>query len=100
MAKSARPVDRPSRRRRAPAAADKPPPSRRRSRRRSVWPLALLVLAVWALIFVGLFYAHFLSEMPDVKKLMAAAPSRDITILDIHHRLIARRGLTQGQKVT
>ncbi|HWC64340.1 MAG TPA: hypothetical protein VG501_12000, partial [Rhizomicrobium sp.] len=62
-------------------------------------PIALLLLAAWALIFAGVFYAHFLSEMPDIKNLMTAPASRDVTILDSHGRLIARRGLTQGQMV-
>jgi penicillin-binding protein 1A len=90
MAKSARPARAP--RRRASAGESAP----RARRRRSALPVALLLLAVWALIFAAVFYSHFLSEMPDIKNLMTAPPSRDITVLDNHGGLIARRGLTQG----
>jgi penicillin-binding protein 1A len=59
----------------------------------------LVMLAAWGLIFGGLFFSHFLSSLPDVRNLMVAGPSQDITILDDRGRQIARRGLTQGTMV-
>ena len=57
------------------------------------------MLLGWGVIFGGLFFAHFLSSLPDVSHLMVAGPSQDITILDDRGRQIARRGLTQGAMV-
>ena len=73
------------------------PPSRRKSRR--VWPYAALLLLAWGLIFGAVFWSHFLSDLPDVNKLLVAGASRDVTVLDDHGRLLARRGLTQGERV-
>jgi penicillin-binding protein 1A len=78
------------------------PPAEREShpaKRRATWPYVLAMLGAWGAIFGGLFLSHFLSNLPDVHNLMIAGPSRDITILDDHGRLIARRGLTQGAMV-
>lgn len=80
---------------RAPVPDDPPPPPRRRS----TWPYVLLMLAGWGVIFGGIFFSHFLSSLPEVGNLMVAGPSQDITILDDHGRLIARRGLTQSRMV-
>jgi len=59
----------------------------------------LLMLGGWGVILGGIFFSHYLSGLPDVRNLMISGPSQDITILDVHHRLIARRGLTQGRIV-
>src|SRR5476651_2760841 len=74
-----------------------PPPPPKKPRRS--WPYVLMMLAAWGLIFGGLFFAHFLSSLPDVRHLMISGPSQDVTILDDRGRLIARRGLTQGAMV-
>ena len=66
---------------------------------RPTWPYVLLMLAAWGVIFGAIFFSRFLSGLPDVHNLMVAGPSQDITILDDRGRLIARRGLTQGQMV-
>ncbi len=76
-----------------PPRAPAPPP---KARRRATWPYVLMMLGAWGLIFGGLFFSHFLSSLPDVRKLMISGPSQDVTILDDRGRLIARRGLTQG----
>src|ERR1700761_328503 len=68
-------------------------------RRKRVWPYAFLMLLVWGGIFGAIVWSHSLSDLPDVSNLLAAPPSRDITILDDQGRLIARRGLVQGAKV-
>ncbi len=82
---------------RRPYAGSRPlslPPKRRGS-----WPYVLLVLGGWSVVFAGILVAHYLSGLPDVGNLMISGPSQDITILDDHGRLIARRGLTQGRQV-
>ncbi len=71
-----------------------PPP-----RRKAAWPFVLVMLAAWCAIFGAIFYSNFLSNLPDVKNLLASGPTRDVTILDDRGRLIARRGLTQGRQV-
>ncbi len=91
-------------RRRSRTAASRAPKSdgpspKPKPKRRATWPYVLLMLAGWGLIFGGIFFSHFLSSLPDVGNLMVAGPSQDITILDDRGRLIARRGLTQGQMV-
>ncbi len=68
-------------------------------KRKATWPLVLVMLGAWGLMFGGLFFSHFLSSLPDVRNLMISGPSQDVTILDDHGRLIARRGLTQGAMV-
>ena len=75
---------------------DAPPP---KQKRRATWPYVLVMLLAWGLIFAGIFFSRFLSNLPDVHNLMVAGPSQDITILDDRGRLIARRGLTQGAMV-
>jgi len=71
---------------------DRPPPPPPRKKR--IWPYLILMLVAWAVIFAAIFWAHFLSNLPPVHDLLAAAPPRDVTILDDHGRIIARRGLT------
>src|SRR5471032_1221890 len=78
-----------------PAHADSAPGARRRA----TWPYVLTMLGAWGVIFGGLFFSNFLSSLPDVRHLMVSGPSQDVTILDDHGRLIARRGLTQGVMV-
>ncbi|HWY62774.1 MAG TPA: PBP1A family penicillin-binding protein [Rhizomicrobium sp.] len=77
------------------APHDAPP----RRRRKAAWPFVLLMLTGWVLIFSAIFYSHFLSQLPDVKNLLSDGPSRDVTILDDHGRLIARRGVVQDKVV-
>ena len=73
---------------------DFPPP-----RRKSLWPVALTMLVVWGVIFGAIFWSHFLTDLPDVRDLLTAPNARDVTILDDHGQLVARRGLTQGATV-
>src|SRR5215469_3874843 len=70
-----------------------------RPKRKATWPYVLVMLLAWGVIFAGLFFSHFLSSLPDVRNLMISGPSQDVTIVDDHGRLIARRGLTQGAMV-
>ena len=77
---------------------DDEPPSTR-PRRRRVWPYAALLLLSWGLIFGAVFWSRFLSDLPDVNKLLVKGQSHDVTVLDDRGQLIARRGLTQGARV-
>ncbi len=67
--------------------------------RRRIWPYVLVMLLVWGVMFGAIAWSRFVSDLPDVRDLMATAPPRDVTILDDHGRLVARRGLTQGATV-
>ncbi|HXC55584.1 MAG TPA: PBP1A family penicillin-binding protein [Rhizomicrobium sp.] len=78
--------------------ASAPPPAAK-PRRRRVWPYAVMLLLAWGAIFGAVFWSHFLSDLPDTTKLMAGGASHDITVLDVQGRLIARRGLTQGERI-
>jgi penicillin-binding protein 1A len=78
------------------AGRDGPPP---RPRRRRTWPYVVILVLGWGIIFGGIFFSHFLSELPDVSSLLSSGPSRDVTILDDHGRLVARHGLKQGAQV-
>src|SRR3569833_1069948 len=78
-----------------PPRDDTPPPPKRRR----AWPYALVMLLAWGVIFGAVGISHFLSGLPDVHNLLLTGPSRDVTILDDRGRLIARRGLVQGQLV-
>jgi penicillin-binding protein 1A len=72
---------------------------RRRKKAKPTWPYALALLFAWGLIFAGVAWSHWISGLPDVNGLLAHAPSHDVTILDAHGKLIARRGLTHGEMV-
>jgi penicillin-binding protein 1A len=87
--------------RRAASGARRAPPRASAPGRkpRATWPYVLLMLGGWGVILGGIFFSHYLSSLPDVRNLMISGPSQDITILDVHRRLIARRGLTQGRIV-
>jgi penicillin-binding protein 1A len=71
----------------------------KKPRRRRVWPYAVMLLLAWGAIFGAVFWSHFLSDLPDTTKLLVKADTHDVTILDVQGRLIARRGLTMGERV-
>src|SRR4051812_4725705 len=68
-------------------------------KRKVIWPYTLVMLLAWGVIFGAIYVSHVVAGLPDVGNLMATAPTRDVTILDDHGRLIARRGLTRGMVV-
>jgi penicillin-binding protein 1A len=88
----------PAKRASAPAQDDGPARKKPARKGRS-WPFLLVIFTVWAAIFGAMAWSHFLSGLPDVRNLMTAGPSQDVTILDDRGRLIARRGLTQGRMI-
>jgi len=97
---SGKPPGKASGRGRAPADYDDgPPPPKPATRRKRSWPYVVTMFAIWGLIFGAVILSHFISSLPDVNKIMTPAASEDVTILDDHGRVIARRGLTQGETV-
>ena len=76
-----------------------PPPPQKPKKKNIAWPYVLILLAAWALIFGAAGYSRWISTLPDTRDLLARGPSHDITVVDDKGRLIARRGLTQGQMV-
>jgi penicillin-binding protein 1A len=81
------------------SGGDDAPPPRRKKKPTPTWPYAIGLLFAWGLIFGGVIYSHWISDLPDVNGLLAHGPSRDITVLDMRGHLIARRGLTHGEMV-
>ncbi len=65
--------------------------------RRSMLRYTLAAAAVWLVLAGGLIVSHWIAELPDIAGLLVAPSKRDVTLLDIHDRVIARRGLTQGE---
>src|ERR1700733_14126491 len=76
-----------------------PSPMRRKPKPHRSWPYALALLLAWGAIVGAVVCFHWISGLPDTRGLLAKGPSRDITILDVKGRLIARRGLTQGAMI-
>lgn len=80
----------------APHRPDPPPPKAPPPKKGSVWPYIFLLVLAWVAVFGGVAWSRWISTLPDTSNLLVKGPSRDITLLDAHGRLIARRGLTQG----
>ena len=76
-----------------------PAPPKKPKKKTRTWPYVLVLLAVWGLIFGAVAWSRWISTLPDTRNLLAKGSSHEITILDDHGRLIARRGLTQAQLV-
>jgi penicillin-binding protein 1A len=73
---------------------DDEPPGRSRAFR-----FVMIAGALWA-CFVGLVVsAYWLTELPETNNLLTYEPRNDVTLRDVRGRLIARRGLTQGDVV-
>src|ERR1051326_5623567 len=84
----------------AVAAGPPPPPPRKpKPKPKRTWPYVLALLLAWGAIVGGLFATRWISDLPDINNLQLKGQSHDVTILDVHGRLIARRGLTQGAMV-
>ena len=74
---------------------DPEPPRRRRTMTRFV----LLVGLIWAVLAGGAVTYSWISDFPDTANLLVYDPGNDITLVDVKGRMIARRGLTQGEVV-
>ncbi len=59
----------------------------------------LIVAAAWLLVGGAILFAHWLSDLPNTANLFAYEPGNDVTVLDAKGRMIARRGLTQGESI-
>ena len=59
----------------------------------------LIVAAIWAVFVGGVLFAHWFSQLPNTANLFAYEPGNDISVLDVKGRMIARRGLTQGESI-
>jgi len=81
------------------AAVARPSVVSRASRSRSTWPYALALLCAWGLVIGAILCWHAISQLPDTRDLFLQPPSRDIALVDVHGRLIARRGLTHGRMI-
>src|ERR1700741_42880 len=60
---------------------------------------SLITAGVWVLLAGAIFLSHMISQLPDTSNLLAYAPSRVITLVDLKGRTIPRRGLIQGEQV-
>ncbi len=61
---------------------------------------AVIVGTVWLLLITGALFSYWISELPSTERLFVYQPGNDITLLDNRGRMIARRGLTQGEAVS
>jgi len=68
-------------------------------KRRSRLGAALIAAAAWAIFIGGVLVFHWFSQLPNTSNLFAYEPGNDISVLDVKGRMIARRGLTQGESV-
>jgi penicillin-binding protein 1A len=61
---------------------------------------AIVLAAFWVVFAGGIVLSQKLfSELPNTANLLTYEPGRDVTLLDVKGRTIARRGLTQGEVV-
>src|SRR5882672_11343322 len=74
-------------------------PGKPKKRLSSKGRIALIIAAVWVLFAGGIVFSYWLSDLPDTRNLLAYVPGNDISVLDAKGRMIARRGLTSGEKV-
>ena len=79
----------------SPDYSVKDPPKRRGSKLRAT----LIVGAIWFVFAGGIVLSYWLSELPETANLLTYQPGNDITLLDVKGRMIARRGLTQGETI-
>src|SRR6185436_7938397 len=71
------------------------PPHRRSSMAR----VAMFIGLIWGILTGGALLYAFLADFPDSANLLAYDPGKDITLVDVQGRTIARRGNDQGQIV-
>jgi penicillin-binding protein 1A len=63
------------------------------------WRIALIAGGLWMAFAALVLSAYFLTELPETNNLLTYEPRNDVTLRDVKGRLIARRGLTQGDVV-
>jgi penicillin-binding protein 1A len=82
-------------------APDYRSPTGPKGKKRTPWKTrkVLIIAALWLLFAGGIVLSYWFSQLPDTNNLLAYEPGKDVTLLDMKGRMIARRGITQGQQV-
>lgn len=70
-------------------------PSKSRTRIRA----ALIAGSAWIALVLVTVFSYWISELPSTETVFVYQPGNDITLIDAKGRMIARRGLTQGESV-
>lgn len=60
---------------------------------------ALIVGGLWFVVIVVGMFSYWISELPSTETVFVYQPGNDVTVLDARGRMIARRGLIQGESV-
>src|SRR5690348_8786274 len=66
---------------------------------RTRWRAALIVGGIWLVVLSVALFSWWISELPSTDNLFVYEPGKDVTVLDSRGRMIARRGLVQGETV-
>jgi penicillin-binding protein 1A len=61
--------------------------------------IALIVAGIWLALLVVALFSFWISELPSTDSLIVYQPGNDVTLMDVKGRMIARRGLVQGETV-
>src|SRR5579872_5537378 len=88
--------NRPERRPRSDAPEPDDHPERTPSTR---FRIALIVAGLWLALLIVALFSYWISELPRTDSLAVSLPGNDVTVLDAKGRMIARRGLVQGEAV-
>jgi len=83
---------------RAPAA----PPAKEAPGSSLLWKLTYtcIIVVIWGVIGVAGMLAYFARDLPSTEGLFTAGSSQSITIVDVHGKVIARRGRLSGDFVS
>lgn len=60
---------------------------------------AVIVGGLWLVVIVTGMFSYWISELPSTETVFVYQPGNDVTVVDAKGRMIARRGLTQGEAV-
>src|SRR5262245_17829749 len=71
------------------------PPHRRQLMARIAMAFGLF----WAVFVGGIVFYYLVSEFPEANDLLVYDPGKDVTLIDVEGRTIARRGHNQGEIV-
>src|SRR5687767_8515932 len=67
--------------------------------RRRALRYAMIAGGLWMMFLALVVSAYAFTELPETSNLLTYEPRNDVTLRDVKGRLIARRGLTQGDVV-
>lgn len=82
-----------------PPSPVNPPPRKPQKPKNARLRTTLVIAAAWLLVGGAILFAHWLSDLPNTSNLFAYEAGNDVTVLDAKGRMIARRGLTQGESI-